>query len=104
MLIVISLALLALGLGELAALCGIWLRYAIPRAPKVFHWLLLVPMLASSTAAFALAWIALTGGESFFGVQVLVLLLARFAGAASWVWTLVAYAVYWHLRGYRCPA
>ncbi len=104
MLVAISLTLLALGLGELAALCGIWLRYAIPRAPKVFHWLLLGPMLASSTSAFALSWIALSGEESFFGVPVLVLLLVRFAGAASWIWTLVGYAVYWHLRGYRCPA
>lgn len=103
MLTFIAAILIVLALGLAASLLGIWFRYAIPRAPKVFHWLLLFPMLLSIFSALAVAWIALTGVERVLGVNSLALLLIYFASQAVVYWVLVFYSVWWWTKGRRCP-
>lgn len=82
---------------------GIWFRYAIPRAPRVFHWLLLFPMLLSILSALGLTWVLLATAESVLGLGALKLFLIYCGSQAVVYWTLVAYSIYHHLRGRRCP-
>lgn len=103
MLTFIAAMLIVLALGLAAAMLGIWFRYAIPRAPKIFHWLLLFPMLASIFSALAVAWVALTGAERVFMANPLMLLLIYFASQAVVYWVLVAYSIWWYAKGQRCP-
>ncbi len=100
----ISIALGVLGLGQLAALLGVWYRYAIPRAPVLFRILAVLPMLTSSTMAFVLTWMFLSGTKVVLGLGFLQIESIYFTAAATWTWTFVAYAVYFHLRGRHCPA
>ncbi len=99
----ISAILVVLALGQAASLLGIWFRYAIPRAPKIFHWLLLLPMLLSIFSALGLAWVLLTGMDTILGLDALMLFLVYCGSQAVVYWTLVAYAVYHRLRGRKCP-
>lgn len=99
----ISALLIVLALGQVASLLGIWFRYAIPRAPRIFHWLLLFPMLISIFSALAVAWLALTGIQVILGLDGITLLLIYFASQVVVYWALVAYAIYHHFRGRRCP-
>jgi hypothetical protein len=99
----ISALLVVLALGQAASLLGIWFRYAIPRAPRIFHWLLLVPMLLSIFSALGLAWVLLSTAESVLGLDAFMLFLIYCASQAVVYWVLVAYAVYHSRRGRRCP-
>jgi hypothetical protein len=104
LLTLLSVVLVALASGQLAALVGIMARYAIPRAPFVFRLLLLFPMLTSSIIAMLMAFVALSGAQGVAGISGLALLLVYVSAAALWIWVLVAYAVYWHIRGRHCRA
>ena len=101
MLAVAATALFVLGLGILAALLGILGRHAIPRAPYLFHIVLFTPMILSSFSCFALAWMALTGTPSVFGVDALGHLTIYFAAQSVTYWTLNAYAIYHYFRTRR---
>lgn len=103
-LLLITAALVVLGLGELAALLGILFRYAIPRAPRVFHILLFVPMVTASASCFAFAWMALAGERQVAGIDVLVVLTIYFICEGATMWLLVIYSIYWHLKGRHCRA
>jgi len=103
-LLLVSAGLVVLGLGEIAALIGILFRYAIPRAPVVFHVLLAPPMLICAAVCFALAGMALDGDTVVFGLDALALLVIFFFCEGFWIWGLVGYAVYHQVRGRRCPA
>lgn len=98
----IATMLIVLALGQAASMLGIWFRYAIPRAPKVFHWLLLFPMLLSILSALGLAWVILTGDE-FVGLDTLMLFLIYCGSQAIVYWVLVFYSVWWWTKGRRCP-
>ena len=98
MLALIAAVLIVLGLGELAALLAVLYRYAIPRAPKIFHWLLLLPMLAVCGSSFALAWMALAGPDEVLGATAIVLLLVHFGAQACVFWILDFYAIYHVVR------
>lgn len=99
----ISALLIVLALGQVASLLGIWFRYAIPRAPRIFHWLLLFPMLLSIFSALGLAWVLLSGNEIILRLDALMLFAIYCGSQALVYWTLVAYAIYHNFRGRRCP-
>jgi amino acid transporter len=85
---------------QIIALIAILYRHAIPRAPKLFHGLLLGPMLAGVVCLFILAWLALTGIETIFGLNETLVLFIYF-GATTTTWgTLDFYALY-HFRRMR---
>jgi hypothetical protein len=98
---VAATALVLLGLGMLAALVGILFRHAIPRAPVLFHGLLVVPMLLSSFSCFVIAFMALSGVREVFGVDALGVLTVYFVSQVLVWWTLNAYAVYHFYRSAR---
>ncbi len=100
---VAALALVVLGLGELAAMLGIQFRYAIPRAPWFFRLILFPPMLGCVASTLTLSWVALSGAEEVLGLDPVWLFAIYVVCQAMTFWTLVAYAVYHHLRGRRCP-
>lgn len=93
------------GLGQIAALIGIMLKWAIPRAPMFFRLIISVPLFFSALAAIGVFVIALTGQEKVAGLNA-VDLLAISTGTQFVVWwAFVAYAVYYYLsRGGRCGA
>lgn len=99
MLTLISATLIILALGQAASLLGIWFRYAIPRAPKVFHWLLLFPMLLSIFSALGLAWVLLTGVARVFTMDAFMLFLIYCGSQAVVYWVLVLYWFWWWTRG-----
>lgn len=94
-----------LALGHLAALVGILFRYAIPRAPRAFHFVLAPAMIGAAIALLGVAQNAASGeGLDLFGVEILVFRLAYIAFDIVTWWTLIFYAVYHQLRGgHRCP-
>ena len=102
-LILVAATLVILGFGEIAALLGILFRYAIPRAPALFRVLLFAPMITASVACFALAFMLLTNAREVFGLEILHMAAVYFACEGLVLWTLVAYAVYWNLKGRKCP-
>lgn len=97
-LLIVAAGLVVLSLGQLAALLGVLFRHAIPRAPFVFHGLLLLPMLITAGSCLAMAYMALSGRQQVAGLDGLVLLAVFFICEAIWIWTLNAYAVYHFIR------
>lgn len=95
----------ALSLGIIAAWLGILGRYAIPRAPKIFHILLTVPMLVSAAAVGGVGLLAVLPEETtLFGFEMIVLAIAHLVSQVVVWWLLIAYAVYHQFRGTRrCP-
>lgn len=100
---IIAVVLVTLGFGQLAAGVGIFFRYAIPRSPRIFHWLILPPLGVMVMVDFLLAWMALTGVDAVFGLDALMMLLLYYCCADLVWWSLVGYAVYHWTRGRRCP-
>lgn len=97
----IALGTLTLAIVEVMALVGIWLRYAIPRAPVAFHILLTVPMLTAAFTALAIGWDALAG--DLWGIPLEVWRLGHVWSQSAVFSILISYAVYHHLRGRKCP-
>lgn len=100
----LSFCYMGWGLGQLAAMIGILLGYAIPRAPTFFRLLICVPLFLSAISAMSITVIALTGQEKLMSLDGLDLLLISSGTQLLVWWTLVAYAVYFHLRGSHCGA
>ena len=99
----IALAAITLCIVEVLALVGIWLRYAIPRAPEIFHVLLTVPMLTAAGSALCIGWIGLEPGDELWGLSLEVYELAHFSSQTATFGILIGYAIYHHLRGRHCP-
>lgn len=95
MLTLLATVLVILAFGDLASLVAVISRYAIPKAPKFFHWLLLPPMLITVTSCFSLAWMALAGPDEIFGITALVFLALVFGSQSMTAWILNAYAIYY---------
>lgn len=94
-----------LAIGHMVAFAGIWFRYAIPRSPRIFHYILFLTMTASGVTLMCIAWLALTYPDVYlFGYFRDVYWIVFFFSEAATIWTLNAYALYFHLRGRRCPA
>lgn len=101
----LAFVLVGVGLGEFVAWLGIIFRYAIPRAPLIFHILLTIPMLVASFSVVSLAYVALYGQEAtVLGLDGITLLAIYFIAQACTSWVLNFYAFYWYLKGKRCPA
>jgi hypothetical protein len=102
---IIIVALIGVGLGEFVAWLGIIFRYAIPRAPVLFHVLLTPPMIVGCLTAFGLAYIGLSAHDAtVVRFDALVLLALHFSSLFLFFLTMNAYAAYWYLKGRRCPA
>lgn len=99
----IALAAITLFIFEILALIGIWFRYAIPKAPKVFHVMLAVPMVLAAVSGLCIGWIGLAPEEGLWGFPLRVYRFIHFSNQALTFGILVGYAVYYHLRGRRCP-
>lgn len=97
MLYFIAMLFVSLALSHVAALGAILWRHAIPRAPRVFHLLLLFPMLACIASLAALAYIALSGADPVLGLPALAWLALFFVFENIVWWTLVAYSVFYYV-------
>lgn len=94
-------ALFVLGLGILASLLGVMFRHAIPRAPVLFHGLLLLPMLIAALSCFALAYMFLGGTDELLGIEILTISAAFVVCQAITFWVLNAYAIFHYYRRKR---
>jgi hypothetical protein len=64
--------LFVLALGQLAAAIGVWNRHAIPRAPRVFRVITVIPTLTASTTATVIGWMLLSGAGELFQMPTIV--------------------------------
>jgi hypothetical protein len=94
----VAALLFVLALGQIAAAIGVWNRHAIPRAPRLFRVITVVPTLASSTTATVIGWMLLSGADELFGMPAIAV-AAIYAGTAALTWwSFVAYAVFHYFR------
>lgn len=89
--------LFVVALGFIAATLGILYRHAIPRSPRLFHYLTAPPGLILSVASLLLAYQFLTGEDALFGVGRNFYAIVIIGSLAFWIWALNAYAVYHHV-------
>ncbi len=74
-------------------------RHAIPRAPKVFHLALTIPMIGGVVVLFLLAGIVSTSSRSLFGIDIEVYRLIFLWTQISWLSILLYYAYWWYMHG-----
>jgi flagellar biosynthesis component FlhA len=95
----LSAGFVALAVGMAVSLVAILFRHAVPKAPTLFHLLCVVPMTLAIIVSLVLAWMALNGAASFWGVRLDVYRLTLVLSIASTFWALNGYSYYYHVRG-----
>lgn len=97
--VLLAALLIFLAIGQIVALGAILTRHAIPRAPSVFHSLVVGPMVISSVAAVLMSAEAVTGSGEVWGVSLDAYRTVFFAAEGLTFWTLNVYAFYYHVSG-----
>ena len=98
MITIAAAALVVLGFGQIAALISIFYGYMFPGIPTPVIWILGTPMFLASISMFAIAYLALEGGEEVVGVEAITLLSIYFVCEALIYWTSVGYSVFNRLK------
>lgn len=83
-----------MGAGMVAAAAQMIGRLAMPRAPRVFHLLIVPPLLTSASAIAGIGWLSLSGNWRLLGMeQSDFAILFLVSGCVLW-WGFVGYGEY----------
>lgn len=95
----LAFVLVGLSVAQIIALAAILYRHAIPRSPKVFHALLVGPMIVSASTAMLMGFMALANTEMLFGFSLDSYELAFFSCEFLTFSILCVYSLFYWLHG-----